>query len=65
MESYGKPIMGVSLLTDGQDTTVRQVEGHTFKGIFYETPEQAVKALAHMAAYQQFRISQGKGRGKK
>jgi acyl-CoA synthetase (NDP forming) len=65
MENYAKPIVGVSLLTDRQDITVRQVDGHALKAVFYETPEQAVKALAHMVAYQAFRsrhsISQALG----
>jgi acyl-CoA synthetase (NDP forming) len=55
METYAKPIVGVSLLTDSQDATVRQVNGHGLKGVFYETPERAVKVLAHMVAYRQFR----------
>ena len=55
METYAKPIVGVSLLNDSQDVTVRQGKGHTFKSVFYDTPEQAVKALAHMAGYQRFR----------
>jgi acyl-CoA synthetase (NDP forming) len=54
MENYAKPIVGVSLLTDSQDVTVRQVDEHALKAVFYETPEQAVKALARMVAYQQF-----------
>jgi acyl-CoA synthetase (NDP forming) len=59
METYDKPIVGVSLLTDSQDVTIRQVNGHTLKAVFYETPEQAVKALAHMATYQRFRSRYG------
>ena len=59
METYAKPIVGVCLLTESQDTTVRRVNGHQFKAVFYETPEQAVNALAHMAAYQQFRNREG------
>ena len=59
METYAKPIVGVSLFADSQDVTVRQVSGHTLKAVFYETPEQAVKALAHMAAYHHFRSRRG------
>lgn len=55
MENYAKPIVGVSLLNDSQDVTVRQGKGHRFKSVFYDTPEQAVKALSHMAGYQRFR----------
>ncbi|WP_319409961.1 acetate--CoA ligase family protein [uncultured Desulfosarcina sp.] len=55
MEKYGKPVFGVSLLTDEKDATVYRVKGHTLKGVFYETPEQAVKAAARMVEYQRFR----------
>ena len=55
MEKYGKPVFGVSLLTDEKDATVYRVKGHHLKGIFYETPERAVKAAARMVEYQRFR----------
>ena len=55
METYAKPIVGVSLFNDSQDVTVRKAGGNRFKSVFYDTPEQAVKALAHMAVYQRFR----------
>ncbi len=52
MERFKKPIVGVHLLTDGQDQTVYRVEGASFKGVFYETPERAVYALSQLVAYQ-------------
>jgi acyl-CoA synthetase (NDP forming) len=55
MEKYGKPVFGVSLLTDEKDATVYRVKGHHLKGVFYETPERAVKAAARMVEYQRFR----------
>lgn len=55
MERYHKPVFGVSLLTDEKDATVHPVQGSSFKGVFYETPEQAVKAAARMAEYQRWR----------
>ncbi len=55
MEQYGKPVFGVSLLTDEKDTTVYRVKDHDLKGVFYETPERAVKAAARMVEYQRFR----------
>ena len=55
MEKYGKPVFGVSLLTDEKDATVYRVKGHHHKGVFYETPERAVKAAARMVEYQRFR----------
>jgi acyl-CoA synthetase (NDP forming) len=54
METYGKPVYGVSLLTDDQDQTVYRVEQSDYKGIFYETPERAVKAFAKMVEYQRY-----------
>jgi acyl-CoA synthetase (NDP forming) len=54
METYGKPVFGVSLVTDAEDKTVYAVEGRRYKGVFYPTPERAVKALAKMHAYQRF-----------
>ena len=51
MERYGKPIIGVSLLSDAQSRTIRQVEGAEHRAVFYETPEAAVKALAAMFGY--------------
>jgi acyl-CoA synthetase (NDP forming) len=55
MEKYGKPVFGVSLLTDEKDATVYRVNGHHRKGVFYETPERAVKAAARMVEHQRFR----------
>jgi acyl-CoA synthetase (NDP forming) len=55
MENYGKPVFGVSLLTDEKDATVYRVDGHDLKSVFYETPEQAVKAAARMVEYQRYR----------
>jgi acyl-CoA synthetase (NDP forming) len=54
METYGKPVFGVSLVTDAEDKTVYAVAGRRYKGIFYPTPERAVKAFAKMQAYQRF-----------
>jgi acyl-CoA synthetase (NDP forming) len=54
MEKYDKPVYGVSLMTDEKDHTVYRVSGSRLKGVFYETPERAVKAFANMYAYQRF-----------
>lgn len=53
MEKYGKPVFGVSIFTDDEKTVYR-VEGSTLKGIFYTTPERAVKAFAGMYGYRKF-----------
>ncbi|EFK96895.1 CoA-binding domain protein [sediment metagenome] len=54
MEKYNKPVYGVSLLTDEKDKTVYRISGCSFKGIFYPTPERAVKAFAKMYEYKRF-----------
>lgn len=54
MEKYNKPVFGVGLLTDEKDKTVYRVSGCTFKGVFYPSPERAVKAFAKMYEYKCF-----------
>lgn len=54
MERYEKPIVGVHLLTDDQDQTLYRMDGSSYKGVFYETPERAVYALSKMVAYHEF-----------
>lgn len=54
MEKYNKPVFGVSLLTDEKDKTVYRVGGCSFKGVFYPSPERAVKAFAKMYEYKRF-----------
>lgn len=55
MEQYGKPILGVNLLPDDSTRTVTDIEGSPYKGLSFLTPERAVKALARMHAYRQWR----------
>ena len=55
MEKYRKPVFGVSLLKDEKDHTVYRVKNAEYKGVFYETPERAVKAFAKMVEYKRFR----------
>jgi len=52
METYGKPILGVILLEDENTKTVTDVQGSSYKGVAFLTPERAVKALAKMVDYQ-------------
>ncbi len=54
MHKYEKPVFGVSLLTDQEDQTVYRVGDDDYKGLFYETPERAVKAFARMFEYQRY-----------
>ena len=55
MEKYGKPILGVNLLPDENARTVMDIEGSPYKAVSFLTPERAVKALARMNAYRQWR----------
>ena len=53
MEQYEKPIIGVSLARSRHEI-VKPVKGKRYCGIFYQTPESAVNALARMAQYTKF-----------
>jgi acyl-CoA synthetase (NDP forming) len=54
METYQKPVYGVSLLTGVKSQTVYTVEGSPYKPVFYQSPERAVKAYARMYEYYRF-----------
>jgi len=54
METYGKPVYGVSLQTDAKSQTVYNIEGAAYKPVFYQTPERAVRACARMYEYGRF-----------
>ncbi|MFH2098743.1 MAG: acetate--CoA ligase family protein, partial [Pseudomonadota bacterium] len=54
METYHKPILGVPLITDETDKTLLQFPDHDYAGVFFKTPERAVKALARMWEYKSF-----------
>jgi len=54
METYGKPVYGVSLQTDAKSQTVYNIEGAVYKPVFYQTPERAVRACARMYEYGRF-----------
>jgi acyl-CoA synthetase (NDP forming) len=51
MEKYKKPIIGVYLLNDDKTRTVTDVNGCTYHGVNFITPERAVKALGKMYQY--------------
>jgi len=53
-EKYDKPVLGVSLLTDEDSKTLYRIEGCKYKGVFFPSPERAVKALAGMCRYRQW-----------
>ena len=50
-QTYGKPVLGVSLLTDEQSRTLYRFDNLDTKGVFFPSPERAVKALAGMTRY--------------
>jgi len=54
MEQNNKPVLGVSMVMYEEDNTVYPVKGKKYKGVFYPTPEQAVKSLSKMYEYHQF-----------
>jgi acyl-CoA synthetase (NDP forming) len=54
MKMCGKPIIGVSLLPDENARTVTEIEGTSYKGVSFLTPERAVKSLAKMFTYRRW-----------
>ena len=50
--TYGKPVLGVSLLTDADSKTLYRFDDLDHKGVFFASPERAVKSLAAMVRYQ-------------
>jgi acyl-CoA synthetase (NDP forming) len=59
MQQYHKPILGVSLVSGEDDKTVIDVDESKYKGIFFSTPERAVKALSEMCVYDQWLDREG------
>ena len=62
MVKYQKPVIGVSLLTDEKDRTIYMAEKEAYKGVFYNTPERAVKTLSKMFAYYNFSSQSAKNK---
>jgi acyl-CoA synthetase (NDP forming) len=54
MNECRKPVIGVSLMPDKKNKTVYQVQSSTYRGVFFPSPERAVKAYAKMFEYQRF-----------
>lgn len=54
MTRTNKPVFGVRLATGCQDQVVMDVPGCPFKSVFYQSPEQAVRACAEMCNYYNF-----------
>ena len=51
MERYGKPVVGVTLAEDPKIHTINEVEGSPYNGVYFPSPERAVKAITHMCRY--------------
>ncbi len=58
-ETCQKPVLGVSLLTDATTKTLYRVDGCKYKGVFFPSPERAVKALAGMCRYRKWLENNG------
>ncbi len=54
MEANEKPIYGVRLSPTGSGKTVVETEQSRYNGVFYNTPEKAVKACAGMYCYSRY-----------
>lgn len=54
MEKYQKPVYGVIILKSEDDRTLYRVPGSRYKGLFFPTPERAVRAFARMMEYRRF-----------
>jgi acyl-CoA synthetase (NDP forming) len=54
IEKYKKPVVGVRFITEGGNRIIMDVQVSTYKGVVFNTPERAVKALASMYSYKQW-----------
>ncbi len=54
MEKFRKPILGVTLTADPKKPAIYEVENSKYNGVFFTSPERAVKALGHMCEYRDF-----------
>jgi acyl-CoA synthetase (NDP forming) len=54
MERFEKPILGVTLTADPKMPAIYEVENSSYNGVFFTSPERAVKALGHMCEYGDF-----------
>jgi len=59
MEQHRKPVIGVGLSEGKTSKTVVEVPGQSYKGVFYSSPERAVKSLSRMCRYRHWRTRQG------
>jgi acyl-CoA synthetase (NDP forming) len=51
---YEKPVLGVSMLTDERSKTLYRMDDSQYSGVFFPSPERAVRSLAGMCRYRQW-----------
>ncbi|SDP34676.1 acetate--CoA ligase family protein [Desulforhopalus singaporensis] len=54
MEKYEKPILGVTLTSNSKIGAIYEVEDAKYDGVFFSSPERAVKALGYMCEHVDF-----------
>ncbi|MDY6852366.1 MAG: CoA-binding protein, partial [Thermodesulfobacteriota bacterium] len=59
MEEHNKPIIGVGMASDGKGKTIFKTKDGRYKGVFFQTPEQAVKSLSRMRRYREWLEREG------
>ncbi|GAB6193054.1 acetate--CoA ligase family protein [Desulfocastanea catecholica] len=65
MEKFRKPILGVTMTSDPKKRSIYEVENSKYNGVFFNSPERAVKALGHMCEYRDFLEREAAREGKK
>jgi acyl-CoA synthetase (NDP forming) len=58
IDQHRKPVIGVALRQGAGDKTIVEAPGRTSRGVFYSSPERAVKSLSRMCRYRQWRTRQ-------
>ncbi len=55
MTTTGKPVMGVKLLEEDTHRTLYESEAGPYRGVFFQTPERAVRSLSRLVEYAAWR----------
>ncbi len=63
MEKYHKPIYGVSIVSGEDDRRIYPIRDSRCKGVYFPTPERAVKAFARMNQYRCFQACNSSSSG--
>lgn len=51
MTTTGKPVLGVKLLEEDTHRTLYESEAGPYRGVFFQTPERAVRSLSRLVEY--------------